>query len=161
MTTEQKAKAYEEALERAREVYQGKYKPEVAAVIAEKFPIIFPKLKEKEILPVPKDLEEAAEWYATHEYDDYNDVRDDYIATNEIEAFKAGAEWQAKHAIEHPALNVDEILETLKDKLANLIMEVAKYGYMPYDCPEDEEAPDAVRTAEKFINDFRKTLNKN
>jgi len=39
---------YKEALERARAIYQGKYKPEMAATIAEILQSIFPELAESE-----------------------------------------------------------------------------------------------------------------
>lgn len=48
MTPEEKAKAYEEALRRAREIYQGKYKPEMAATIAETLQSVFPEIKKSE-----------------------------------------------------------------------------------------------------------------
>ena len=41
-------KVYKKALERARAIYQGKYKPEIAATLAEALQSIFPELAEDE-----------------------------------------------------------------------------------------------------------------
>lgn len=48
MTIEQKARAYDESLERAKAIYQGSYKPDMAAIIAETLQNVFPALKESE-----------------------------------------------------------------------------------------------------------------
>ena len=50
----------------------------------------------------------------------------------------------------------EEVIEILQEKLPNLIFDVAKYGYMPYNCPDEET--DCVRTAEEFIEAFRKAM---
>lgn len=47
---------YNEALERARAIYQGKYKPEIAATIAETLQSIFPELKESEDEKIRKEI---------------------------------------------------------------------------------------------------------
>ena len=47
---------YKEALERARAIYQGKYKPETAATIAETLQSIFPELVESEDERIRKEL---------------------------------------------------------------------------------------------------------
>lgn len=47
--------------------------------------------------PVSDDLENAALEYATHYDKNWSEVKDGYIAENEVEAFKAGAKWQKNH----------------------------------------------------------------
>ena len=56
MTQEEKAKAYDEALERSKTIYQGSYKPDKAAIIAETLQNIFPELGELEDEKIRKDL---------------------------------------------------------------------------------------------------------
>lgn len=48
MTQEEKARKYDEALERAEVIYQGSYKPDTAATIAETLQNVFPELAESE-----------------------------------------------------------------------------------------------------------------
>ena len=54
----------------------------------------------------------------------------------------------------------EEVVDVLREKLPNLIFDVAKYGYMPYNCPDEETdcETDCVRTAEEFIEDFKKAM---
>lgn len=47
--------------------------------------------------PVSEELEKAATNYATHLDKNWSTVKDGYIAENEKEAFKAGAEWQKEN----------------------------------------------------------------
>lgn len=47
---------YKKALERARAIYQGKYKPEIAAILAETLQSIFPELAESEDEMIRKEL---------------------------------------------------------------------------------------------------------
>ncbi len=49
-------KRYRKSLERARAIYQGKYKPEIAAILAEALQSIFPELAESEDEKIRKDL---------------------------------------------------------------------------------------------------------
>ena len=56
MTQEEKAKAYDEAIERAKVIYQGCYKPDTAATIAEVLQNVFPELKESGDERIRKEL---------------------------------------------------------------------------------------------------------
>ena len=60
LSIEEKAKAYEEAIERAKAIYyQGSYKPDTAATIAETLQNIFPALKESEDERIKRAIKKA------------------------------------------------------------------------------------------------------
>lgn len=59
MTQEEKAKRYEEALERANKIYTDKYKPEIAAFCKQSLENIFPELKESEDERIRKAIIES------------------------------------------------------------------------------------------------------
>ena len=57
---------YEKALERARAIYQGKYKPEMAATIAETLQSIFPELAEPVESEDEKIRKDLINWVKTN-----------------------------------------------------------------------------------------------
>ena len=60
LSIEDKAKAYDEAIERAKAIYyQGSYKPDTAAIIAETLLNIFPALKESEDERIRRAIKKA------------------------------------------------------------------------------------------------------
>lgn len=59
MTQEEKARRYEEALERANKIYTDKYKPEIAAFCKQSLENIFPELKESEDERIRKAIIES------------------------------------------------------------------------------------------------------
>lgn len=70
-------KAYKEALERAKAIYQDKYKPETSATIAEVLQNIFSELKEsdeerirKELISIVKSYRENCITEGNHRFDD-------------------------------------------------------------------------------------------
>ena len=50
----------------------------------------------------------------------------------------------------------EDVIERLREKLPNLISDVSKYGYMPYNCPDEET--DCVRTAKEFIETLKQEI---
>lgn len=110
-------KAYKKALERARAIYQGKYKPEIAATLAEALQSIFPELAGSKDERIKKCIIDTLKGYH-HLISTGGVTKEDMIAWIEkqgkqrpevdtLNAFKNAMKGEQHPAAEHKAKDVE------------------------------------------------------
>lgn len=144
LSTEEKAKRYDKALERANMIYTDKYKLEIAAFCKQSLERIFPELKESEEeenkMTREEEIKKQADIY-TDDDSNYAEWSDGgWSDSNDIKlvekAFIEGAQWADKTIIE-------KACKWIKENFENYVgVDVSNYDI------HDEE----------FADDFRKAM---
>lgn len=96
-------KKYKEALERAKVIYQGSYKPDTAATIAETLQNVFPELCESEDERISKEIIKYLEQTVPHNHRDEVLKSKEWTAWLEKQGEQKPAEWKQE--------NVEELSE--------------------------------------------------